>query len=142
MELWCNRHYGPDNEPLNLYTDGLKIYTTIDSRLQMYAEEAMKVQMSHLQEVFEKQWKNEDLWKGLSEAHLFINYDGTYRSSLATDTAREMDVFSWKGLERKNYNTLDSLKHYLRFLQTGFLAMDVQSAEIRRTALRAPRAGP
>jgi penicillin-binding protein 1A len=131
MELWCNRHYGPDNEPLNLYTDGLKIYTTIDSRLQMYAEEAMKVQMSHLQEVFEKQWKNEDLWKGLSEAHLFINYDGTYRSSLATDTAREMDVFSWKGLERKNYNTLDSLKHYLRFLQTGFLAMDVQSAEIK-----------
>ena len=131
MEQWCREHTGEDNEPLNLYTDGLKVYTTIDSRLQMYAEEAMKNQMRHLQEVFEKQWKDDDLWSGLSEEQLFINYDGAYRPELASDTAREMDVFTWEGLEHRNYNTLDSLKHYLRFLQTGFLAMDVESAEIK-----------
>jgi penicillin-binding protein 1A len=131
IEQWCMEHTGEDGEPLNLYTDGLKIHTTIDSRLQLYAEEAMKDQMCYLQEVFEKQWKDGDLWSGLSEEQLFINYDGPYRPELASDTAREMDVFTWEGLEHRRYNTLDSLKHYLRFLQTGFLAMDVESAEIK-----------
>ena len=131
LDLWCKEHYKNESEPYNLYTDGLKVYTTIDSRLQQYAEEAMKSHMAHLQEIFEKQWKGDELWKGLTEKQLLINYDGKQRPGMASEAARKMEVFSWEGLQEKEYNTLDSIKHYLKFLQTGFMAMDVKSAEIK-----------
>ena len=131
LDLWCKEHYKNESEPYNLYTDGLKVYTTIDSRLQQYAEEAMKSHMAHLQEIFEKQWKGDELWKGLTEKQLLINYDGKQRPGMASEAARKIEVFSWEGLQEKEYNTLDSIKHYLKFLQTGFMAMDVKSAEIK-----------
>ncbi len=131
LDVWCQEHYKNESELYNLYTDGLKVYTTIDSRLQQYAEEAMKSHMAHLQEIFEKQWKGDELWRGLTEKQLLINYDGKQRPGMASEAARKMEVFTWEGLQEKEYNTLDSIKHYLKFLQTGFLAMDVQSAEIK-----------
>ena len=131
LDIWCQEHYKSDSEPYNLYTDGLKIYTTIDSRLQHYAEEAMQRQMKHLQEIFEKQWKGDDLWKGLTEKQLLINYDGEQRPGMASEPKRKMEVFTWEGMQEKEYNTLDSLKHFLGLLQAGFLAMDVSSAEIK-----------
>jgi penicillin-binding protein 1A len=120
-----------ESEPYNLYTDGLKVYTTIDSRLQEYAEEAMKAHMAHLQKVFEKQWEGDDLWKGLTEKQLLINYDGEYRSEMASEPKHNMEVFTWEGKQEREYNTFDSIKHYLGLLQAGFLAMDVQTAEIK-----------
>ncbi len=131
LDVWCKEHYKNESELYNLYTDGLKVYTTIDSRLQQYAEEAMKSHMAHLQEIFEKQWKGDELWKGLTEKQLLINYDGKQRPEMASESARKMEVFTWEGLQEKEYNTLDSIKHYLKLLQTGFMAMDVKSAEIR-----------
>ncbi len=131
LDVWCQEHYKNESELYNLYTDGLKVYTTIDSRLQQYAEEAMKSHMAHLQEIFEKQWKGDELWRGLTEKQLLINYDGKQRPGMASEAARKMEVFTWEGLQEKEYNTLDSIKHYLKLLQTGFMAMDVKSAEIR-----------
>jgi penicillin-binding protein 1A len=131
IDRWCQEHYKNESEQYNLYTDGLKIYTTIDSRLQEYAEEAMKAQMTHLQKIFEKQWEGDDLWKGLSEKQLLINYDGEYRSGMASEPKHTMQVFTWEGKQEREYNTLDSIKHYLGLLQAGFLAMDVQTAEIK-----------
>jgi len=131
MELWCQEHYKNESEQYNLYTDGLKVYTTIDSRLQQYAEEAMKSHMTHLQKIIEKQWEGDDIWKGLKEKQLLINFDGEYRSGMAAEEALKMEVFSWEGLQEREYNTLDSIKHYLKFLQTGFMAMDVHRAEIK-----------
>jgi len=131
LDVWCQEHFKSGPEPYNLYTDGLKVYTTIDSRLQHYAEEAMQGHMSHLQEIFEKQWKGLDLWRGLTEEQLMINYSGEKRKDMSSELPRKMQVFTWKGMEEREYNTLDSLKHFLSFLQTGFLAMDVESAEIR-----------
>lgn len=131
MDDWCQEHKKSESDSYNLYTDGLKIYTTIDSRLQQYAEEAMNSHMAHLQEIFEKQWKGEDLWKGLNEKQLLINYDGRQRSGMDAEAKRKMEVFTWEGMQEREYNTLDSIKHYLKFLQTGFMAMDVKSAEIR-----------
>jgi len=131
LDQWCREHRKPGSESYNLYTDGLKVYTTIDSRLQLYAEEAMKAHMTHLQKLFEKQWKDDDLWKGLTEKQILINYDGEYRSGMALETARITEVFTWEGLQEKELNTLDSIKHYLQFLQAGFLAMDVKTAEIK-----------
>jgi penicillin-binding protein 1A len=131
MDHWCREHNNDNEKAYNLYTDGLKVYTTIDSRLQSYAEEAMAGHMAHLQKLFEKQWAGDDLWKGMTEKQLLINYDGDYRSGMASEEKRLMEVFSWDGLQEREYNTLDSIKHYLRFLQTGFMAMDVRTSEVK-----------
>jgi penicillin-binding protein 1A len=131
LDQWCREHQKNESEHYNLYTDGLKIYTTIDSRLQQYAEEAMKENMGRLQEIFEREWKEKDLWSGLTEKQMLINYDGEHRPGMASEPRRRMEVFTWEGLREREYNTLDSLKHYLRFLQAGFMAMDVRTAEIR-----------
>lgn len=131
LDAWCRNHSKNDSETYNLYTDGLKVYTTIDSRLQQYAEESMKEQMTHLQKIFEQQWRGDDLWKGLTERQILINYDGVPIPDLASEPKRKMEVFTWEGEQEREYNTLDSVKHYLGLLQAGFLAMDVNSAEIR-----------
>ncbi len=131
LDMWCQEHLKNESDQYNLYTDGLKVYTTIDSRLQRYAEEAMQKQMARLQGIFEKQWEGDNLWRGLTEEQLLINYDGEHRSDLSSEGSRKMDVFSWDGAQTKEYNTLDSVKHFLKFLQAGFLAMDVKTAEIK-----------
>jgi penicillin-binding protein 1A len=131
LDRWCQEHLKNETDSYNLYTDGLKIYTTIDSRLQQYAEEAMQDHMRKLQKIFERQWDGEDLWKNLTEKQLLINYDGLYREGMASDPKRKMEVFTWDGMQEREFNTLDSIKHYLRLLQTGFLAMDVKDAKIR-----------
>ena len=131
LDAWCLEHQKNEEESYNLYTDGLKVFTTIDSRLQRYAEESMQDHMSKLQKIFEGQWEGDNLWEGLTEEQLLINYDGVHRDGMAAEPARNMEVFTWEGKQEKEYNTLDSIKHYLELLQTGFLAMDVESAEIR-----------
>ncbi|RPI44610.1 MAG: penicillin-binding protein, partial [Bacteroidetes bacterium] len=65
VERWATENPKPDGEPYDIYTDGLKIYTTIDSRLQEYAENAVKEHMARLQELFEKTWEGRDLWSGI-----------------------------------------------------------------------------
>jgi penicillin-binding protein 1A len=131
LDEWCRINFINENDHYNLYTDGLKIYTTIDSRLQQYAEEAIQEHMAYLQEIFDEHWRNRNLWKGIQEEILLINYDGEYRKEMAIEETRKMDVFTWKGLQEREYNTLDSIRHFLQFLQTGFMAMDVHSGEIK-----------
>jgi penicillin-binding protein 1A len=131
LDQWSKDYAEDKTESYNLYTDGLKIYTTIDSRLQLYAEEAMKAHMKHLQEIFEKQWEGDNLWRGLKEEQLLINYSGKHQPGMASEVAGKMEVFTWNGLQEREFNTLDSIKHYLKFLQAGFLAMDVRTADIR-----------
>ena len=63
MKDWCEVHRKPDGTKYNLYKDGLKIYTTIDSRLQKYAEEAQKEHLSQMQAIFFKAWQGRDAWK-------------------------------------------------------------------------------
>lgn len=131
LDAWCREHTGGDGEPYNLYTDGLKIYTTVDSRLQQYAEEAMGDHMRGLQKIFEEQWKDRDLWAGMGQEQILINYGGNHRKGMELEPPHRMEVFSWDGMQEKEYNTLDSVKHYLKFLQAGFLAMDVQSGQVK-----------
>jgi penicillin-binding protein 1A len=131
LDPWCRTHAKGENEQYDLYTDGLRIYTSIDSRLQRYAEEAVQEHMARLQELFDQHWRNRDLWEGLPDEMLLINYDGKYSQGMTTEEPRKMNVFSWKGWEEREYNTLDSIRHYLQFLQAGFMAMDVHTAEIK-----------
>lgn len=131
LDAWCVSHLKNEKDHYNLYTDGLRIYTTIDSRLQFYAETAMEDHMRRLQAIFDKHWEGKDIWKRLSEKQLLISYDGLHRTDMEMEEKQTMALFSWEGSKDGEYNTLDSLRHYLRFLQTGILSMDVKTAEIR-----------
>lgn len=134
----------PDGGAYNVYTDGLKIYTTIDSRLQEYAEEAMREHMSQLHKTFVKHWNKRPLpW----EVNNNILKDAVFRSErykrlkaegLVEEEIREefdkkypMKVFEWDGEKEITMSPLDSVKHYLKFLNAGFLAMDPKSGDIK-----------
>lgn len=140
---WCNKNINEDDQPYNLYTDGLKIYTTIDSRLQKFAEAAVKKHMPVLQGEFNRHWGRTDPWKNdpriLQQA---IKRSDRYKSMKAAglneeEILREMNspipmtVFTWDGQKEKNLSPIDSIKHYLKFLNAGFLAMSPGDGSIK-----------
>lgn len=139
---WCRKHLKKSGEPYNLYTDGLKIYTTIDSRLQQYAEAAVRVRMKELQEEFDNHWKNKEPWahrpKILQDAiRRSYHYRRLKEQELPEDEIMKimnepvpMTVFTWDGEREMNLSPIDSVKHYLRFLNAGFLAMNPRNGRI------------
>jgi penicillin-binding protein 1A len=140
---WCRDHTNEEGEPFNLYTDGLKIYTTIDSRLQHFAEEATRQQMALLQDRFLKHWGKSDPWQKqpnvLEDAiKKSDRYRGLKQSGLTHQQILEemkkpmvMNVFTWQGEKELTMSPLDSIKHYLKFLNAGVLAMDPKQGAIR-----------
>ncbi|HEU5145297.1 MAG TPA: penicillin-binding transpeptidase domain-containing protein, partial [Chryseosolibacter sp.] len=140
---WCENNKKPDGTPYNLFTDGLKIYTTIDSKLQRYAEEAVEKQMSALQDVFFDHWGKVKPWRDNEE----IIMDGVKRSRRykklkdeglsekeimeVFNTRIPMRLFTWEGDKEVEATPLDSVKHHLQFLNAGFLAMDPKSGEVK-----------
>ncbi len=142
--LKWTREHGYD-----LYEDGLKIYTTLDSRMQQYAEEAVNTHMESLQKKFNNDWKDRNPWiddnnneiKGFIEKE--IKSSDYYRSlvkkygkesdsiNIALNTKRPMRVFSYKGEIDTLMSPMDSTRYYKRFLHTGFMAMDPYSGAIR-----------
>jgi penicillin-binding protein 1A len=142
LEILKN-HRKKDGTPYNLYSDGLKIYTTIDSRLQYYAELAVKTHLPALQQLFNREWRNSDpvgnknvLYKMMQMTPRFKDMKARGYSEkeilAAFNTPREMSVFQWgKDPLEKVMSPLDSLKYYLRLLNTGFVAMDPASGGIK-----------
>lgn len=140
---WCKTHTKPDGSPFNLYTDGLKIYTTLDSKLQGYAEKAMQEHMKQLQSDFFEHWKGKAPWAGneeilISAIHRSRRYKKLKSDGLSEEEIQKvfnqpvpMKVFSWDGVEEKTMTPLDSVKYYLHFLNAGFLAMEPQTGAIR-----------
>jgi penicillin-binding protein 1A len=125
-----------NGENYNIYTDGLRVYTTIDSRLQKYAEKSVRKHMSRLQEDFNRHWAKRDLWAGkdktLESFMLRANgNDGQKMQALLAAPARERLVFTYKGDSLMNLTWLDSLKHQLNFLQAGMLVMENRNARVR-----------
>lgn len=140
---WCK------NRGLDLYGDGLKIYTTIDSKLQKHAEDAVSQHMRYLQAEFFKHWKGQNPWTdeegkeiknfltlAAARTPRFKALQKTYK----TDTTAilkelskpvKMTVFSWKGDIDTLMSPLDSLKYYKHFLHTGFMAMEPQTGKIK-----------
>jgi penicillin-binding protein 1A len=140
---WCGEH-GYD-----LWESGLKIYTTIDSRMQRYAEEAMEESMRPQQKIFDAHWKNKNPWidddgnelKGFLESR--VKRTETYKSlvrkygkdddsvKILLNTKKPMTIFTWKGERDTTFSTMDSLNHYYRFLNAGFMSMDSQTGAIK-----------
>jgi penicillin-binding protein 1A len=131
-----------DGSPYNLYTDGLKIYTTIDSRLQEYAEEAVHEHLSKLQADFDKQWKGKPAWGSdklltyamkNSDRYKNLKANGLSEAEIERDFRQpiQMTVFSWKqGSEERRMSPLDSIKYYLTLLHAGFLAMEPATGRV------------
>ncbi len=142
LEEWCANNEKPDGSPYNLYTDGLKIYTTIDSKMQRYAENAVAQQMKALQAVFDEHW-NKKPWKNnvsVLDAALMRSYPyknlrkqgmSSQEAIQAMTVKRPMKIFTWDGEKEVEFSSIDSVKHYLNFLQTGLLAMDPNKGDLR-----------
>lgn len=140
---WCESHEKPDGTKYNLFTDGLKIYTTLDSKLQAYAEKAVTRQMSDLQSQFFSHWGSVKPWRG-NEAIIedAVRRSGRYKSLKAQGLSEEeimkifheripMRLFTWDGEKEVEASPLDSIKHHLQYLNAGFLAMEPETGEVK-----------
>ncbi len=141
--VWCRNHQNEKGEPFNLYTDGLKIYTTIDSRLQNYAEVATTKQMTLLQDQFMKHWGKKDPWHNQpnvleeaikrSDRYKSLQQAGLTHQQILLEMKKSylMNVFTWQGEKEVKMSSIDSIKHYLKFLNAGLMAMDPQQGAVR-----------
>ena len=133
----------------DLYTDGLRIYTTIDPRIQRYAEEAVAEQMKKQQAKFRAHWGRRNPWttSGGAEiknyvenvaarmprfAQLMDYFNGNEDSVWAElRTPVRMSVFSWEGEKDTVMTPLDSIAYHKKFLQTGLMSIDPNNGQIR-----------
>ncbi len=136
LEDWCASHQKADGKNYNLYTDGLKIYTTVNSQMQSYAEKAVAEHMAALQTVFNDHWKNSRPWVNnnsslVNAIHKTERYKNLKQQGLSEQEIqirfkepRLMKIFTWEGEKEVEMSPLDSIKHYLYFLNAGFMAMN------------------
>ena len=141
---WCKENINTTTgKPYNLYSDGLRIYTTIDSRMQRYAEEAVRQHLTELQKLFDSHWKGRDPWG----PHKEVLTDAMKRSdrykALKDEKASEkeinkefnkkvrMTLFSWKGDIDTVMTPMDSIKYYKKILQSGFMSMEPHTGYVR-----------
>jgi penicillin-binding protein 1A len=152
MKSWCEKHVNPETgEPYNIYRDGLRIYTTVDSRMQQYAEEAVSEHMHDLQRIFNKDlatkknypfaWNvSKEEIKNIMDASISRSdrYKGLKRSGMGHDQILEtfqkptpMRVYSLRGEVDTVLTPFDSIKYYKSFLQTGFMALEPQTGYVK-----------
>lgn len=147
LKQWAKDNKKPNGENYNIYTDGLKIYTTINTKMQRYAEEAALQHLSKHQNILDAQfrsgwnpWKTEkgihilktackytDRWQSLKEQGL---NDDEILKNFQTDKHR-MRVYTYKGMKDTTLTPWDSVKHYKSFLQVGFMAMEPYTGYVR-----------
>jgi penicillin-binding protein 1A len=147
---WTRENLKPDGTAYDLFGDGLKIFATIDSRLQRHAEEAMDEHMKELQRKFENEMGNRDPWidenGGVipnflenqvrrTEAHrnLVRRYGANSDSiNIKLNEKKRMKIFSWtEGEIDTLMSTMDSLRHFKKHLQAGFMSMDPETGHIK-----------
>ena len=159
MRLWrenplygfCNKNHKPDGTPYDLYHDGLRIYTTIDSRMQKYAEEAVSEHMQDLQKSFFREKRKKSyapFSKDLTEEDIdgIMNrsmrqtdrYRGLKKQGLNENDIRKvfntpvaMRVFSYDGLIDTTMTPMDSIRWNKHFLRCGFMSMDAHSGAVK-----------
>ena len=149
LKEWCKTHENPKTgEPYNLYRDGLKIYTTINSKMQQYAEEAVVQHMPVIQKkldwlmknngariwkghesVIEAAFKHTERWKSMKEDD--INEEDIIKSFYVP--VKNMKVFAWNAKREKDttMTPYDSIKYHKQLLQTSFAAMDPLTGEVK-----------
>ena len=152
LKDWCQAHKKADGSEYNLYRDGLKIYTTINPRMQLYAEEAVSKHLMDLQKVFAAQsniksgsvWKNwqKYLDRYMKESDRYLDMKEANASDdeiqKAFNTPTKMKVFAWRSPSEPDLNEIDtvmtpmdSIRYMRAILQAGFMAMDPESGEVK-----------
>lgn len=150
MKKWVEENKKPDGSDYDIYKDGLKIYTTIDSRMQLHAEQAVTAHMANLQEEFFNQSKGNknapfvnissvETQRILNQAMKSSNRWAVMKSMDKSDEEiiksfsekTEMTVFSWKGEKDTIMTPLDSIRYYKHFLQSGLMAMEPQTGNVK-----------
>ena len=150
MKKWVQENKKEDGSDYNIYSDGLKIYTTIDSRMQLYAEEAVKQHLANLQQEFfieqknnktapfvritsdeidkvmDRAMRNSDRWRILSESG---KDEDEIKKSFSIKT--KMTIFTWKGDRDTVMTPMDSIRYYKHFLQPGMMAMEPQTGHVK-----------
>ncbi len=150
LKNWAKDHKKPDGSEYDVYSDGLKIYTTIDSRIQLYAEEAVAAHIKNLQEEFfiqskdnknapfvnisdletnkilKQAMKTSERWRVLKEDD---KSDEEIVKSFNVKT--KMNVFTWNGDRDTIMTPIDSIRYYKHFLQAGLMSMEPQTGQIK-----------
>ncbi len=139
----------PEDQQLNLYTSGLRIYTSIDSRMQKYAEESVKEHMRAEQKLFYEHWRGRNPWvnEEMKEIKGFLK-DAMRRTQRYRDLMSaynndefkvweelrrpiKMTVFTWDGDKDTTLSPMDSLNYYKRILNCGMMAMDPMNGHVK-----------
>ncbi|MEX0813048.1 MAG: transglycosylase domain-containing protein [Chitinophagales bacterium] len=143
LKKWCKANLKVDSTNYDLYKDGLKIYTTIDSRLQKIAENVATEHLSKIQKDFFEHWKGRDPWKDFpNELEKSIRNAPHYKALVARglsqdsiktilNTPKEMTIFSWEGEKDTVMTPIDSIRYHRMFLQTGFMVADPKTGAIK-----------
>ncbi|MBS4057601.1 MAG: transglycosylase domain-containing protein [Bacteroidetes bacterium] len=154
MKQWCATHFKTDGTAYDLYKDGLKIYTTINSRMQQYAEDAIREHLgADLQPAFFKHWRGypnapfvfppEDMKTEVekimqqavrrSDRYRAMKADGVPADSIALSfrTPVRMQVFSWKGTIDTIMTPLDSIRYYKFFMLSSLMSIESRTGFVR-----------
>ena len=151
MHDWAKTHYKPDGTPYNIYKDGLRIYTTIDSRMQQYAEEAVREHLAlDLQPAFYRHWKGDPkapfvlpteedvedimiLSMKRSERYRVLKKAGWPMDSIMANfnTPIPMTVFSWEGPIDTVFSPMDSIRYYKFFLQSSLMSVETGTGHVK-----------
>ena len=150
MKKWVEENKKADGSDYNIYKDGLKIYTTIDSRMQLHAEEAVEKHMANLQEQFFEEAKTNknapfvNISQAETDRIMKQAMKASYRWTVMTELDKseeeiiasfsqktKMKVFTWKGERDTIMTPLDSIRYYKHFLQSGLMAMEPQTGSIK-----------
>ena len=149
MKKWCKEYYG-DDRAYAYYTEGLKIHTTLDSRMQHYAEEAAIKQMKQVQKTFNQHWGNVNPWQ--DEHHIEIpnfiedlakktpyykwlsqKYDGNQDSiNYYLNLPHRVKLFDYdEGSIEREMSTMDSIRYMEHFMHCGFVAVEPQTGHVK-----------
>ncbi|NBC84553.1 MAG: penicillin-binding protein [Bacteroidetes bacterium] len=152
MYGWCNKNLKPNGEPYNIYKDGLKIYTTLNYQMQIYAEQAVKKHLGEfLQPAFFEEKKgqykapfgrevpqsqiNQQMWLAMrnSERGRNLRNAGYNKKEIIENFKKEveMSVFTWDGDKDTLMTPFDSILYYKSLLRTGFMAMNPRNGQVR-----------
>lgn len=149
---WCHKNFKPDGTPYDIYKDGLRVYTTVNSKMQEYAEEAVIEHLKYdLQVAFDNEKKyqqtapftekltkeevNDLMTLGMkrSERYRVLKNQKVSMDSILKNfkTPTEMTVFSWRGEVDTVMTPMDSIRYYKHFLLAGFMAMEPRTGFVK-----------
>jgi penicillin-binding protein 1A len=143
LDKWADENPKSDGSKYNIYTDGLIIYTTIDYRMQSYAERAAAQHMKQLQKEFDAHWRGKEPWKHdimlaksaivESQRYKILEKKKLGSDELFTELKKPVNtkIFTWEGEKTTRLSPLDSILHHFAMLQTGMISMESRTGFIK-----------